>query len=587
MKIRINYILSISLMVLTLVGCVQEDGLSLPNGKLQLSLGQISAETETRATPLQIGKPQVNQFKLKIQRIGSEYVAYNDMFKDFIEVKTGDYDVTATFGENAIIGKDTPYYIGTAQATVESDKLTSLTIPCKVGNALVSVKFGTDDTEKHRFDQFFTDYGLLVQVDNFSMTIPHDEVASSIYFRAGSKPKYFFYGTLKDGEGKNVSAPLQNDELPEEFKAAEHAILTLDLDRALAVSISKAEITTVRLDETIPLSWLPVPQATAEHTYDNGTLVGTKLTFSNAYPEMTWEAKVTNASGEIVRTVKGSGELTSLYSASDEWPYLAAGKYKATYFLHTEDGSNKVSSREFMIEKPQIDVTFSGYTSHSLYEEGRITEANTADGFTLYNPGFSVNVSEDLINSGKFGYKMGYAFDGIIVTGNGNQVALGNKVLAPRLNSYELSVDVTFDGTRVQSSKNFRITGVPFLSAPPTTDIWQKNGKVNNEDGYARFGYMSDGTQTLTYKKVAIPGGTRLDFDYKFIPTGDVGNTFTIYAGDQTLVASEKVSGYDKPTYESVDAITLTNDVTFIKCVNSYGAGLSYTDLYHVGLKYQ
>ena len=117
--------------------------------------------------------------------------------------------------------------------------------------------------------------------------------------------------------------------------------------------------------------------------------------------------------------------------------------------------------------------------------------------------------------------------------------------------------------------------------------LGQKNGKVNDEDGYARFGNMSDGSQTFRYQKVAIPAGTRLAFDYKFTTTGDVGNTFTIYAGEQVLVASEKISTWNSVTYESVDAVTISTMTTYINCVNSYGAGLSYTDLYRVGLSYR
>ena len=164
MKIRINYILSISLMVLTLVGCVQEDGLSLPNGKLQLSLGQISAETESRATPSELGKPMAENFQLKIQRRGTQSIVYNGKFSDHLEIKTGKYDITATSGENVKLGKDCPYYIGTAQAVVETDKETSVTIPCKVGNALVSVEFGQDDEEKQRFEKFYEDYGVIVRI---------------------------------------------------------------------------------------------------------------------------------------------------------------------------------------------------------------------------------------------------------------------------------------------------------------------------------------------------------------------------------------------------------------------------------------
>ena len=274
---------------------------------------------------------------------------------------------------------------------------------------------------------------------------------------------------------------------------------------------------------------------------------------------------------------------------------MFAAHYKLDNFVAIVDNNGlqidgevaKVSSREFMVPAPQLAITFAGYTSHSLYEEGRIDEANAADGSTLYEPSVSVNISPTLLSSGKFDYKIEYAFDGAITSAEGNYVNIGNKTLAPRVEPYELSADITFDGTRVQSSTSFRITGIPFLFAPPTTATWQKNGKVNDEDGYARFGNMSDGSQTFRYQKVAIPAGTRLAFDYKFTTTGDVGNTFTIYAGEQVLVASEKISAWNSVTYESVDAVTISTMTTYINCVNSYGAGLSYTDLYRVGLSYR
>ena len=148
-------------------GCTSDEGLYLPNGSLCLSIGKVSSETETRATPAELGKPVSSQFQLKIQRNDSEQVAYEGNFTDEpLEVRIGTYDITATYGEDVIIGKDAPYYIGTATAVVEKDAQKNVSIPCKVGTALVSVKFGRDQEEKERFSRFYSDYGLLVQVEN-------------------------------------------------------------------------------------------------------------------------------------------------------------------------------------------------------------------------------------------------------------------------------------------------------------------------------------------------------------------------------------------------------------------------------------
>ncbi|MBQ5392222.1 MAG: hypothetical protein IIU52_00095, partial [Bacteroidaceae bacterium] len=360
-----------------------------------------------------------------------------------------------------------------------------------------------------------------------------------------------------------------------------------DPESALVVNISKVQLQEARLDETIPLSWLPVPQVTAEHNFGTSNmLVGTDLKFSNAYPEMTWEARVSDADGDTVRTIVGTGALVSSYKSSQDWPYLSPGKYKATFFLHTDGEVAKVSSREFMIPEPKLAITFGGYTSHSLYEEGDIEAANRANGFTLYEPMLSVNISPTLIDMEKYAYHMEYTFDGEITESESNYVTLSNMELDARLELYELSADVTFDGLRIQSSKKFRITGIPFLFEPPTTATWEKNGNVVDGNGYARFGHMSDGAQTFTYKKLAIPAGINLALDYKFMVTGDVKNTFTISAGEQQLV-SESASGWNEKEREGTEPFTSSSAATYIRCRNSYGAGLSYTDLYRVGIKYR
>lgn len=591
MKQRHIVIFTLLLMTSLLASCVQEDGLSLANGKLHLSIGKVSTQTESRATPSELGKPLAEHFHLKIQRQGSQYTTYEGAFQKEISVNIGTYDITATYGEDVIIGRDTPYYIGTAEAIVNKDASTTVSIPCKVGNALVSVAFGKNQDENARFDKFYEEYGLLVHIGNYSMGIDKEQTASSIYFPAGSQPQFYFYGTLKSDNGRMVSIELNHKNLPDVFHAADHAKLTLTLpdpESALGVNISKAEVTTVQLDETIPLSWLPVSTVIPTHQYnEDKMLVGTNLTFSNNYPGMEWKAVVTNTNGETVRTVTGSGALFSEYKSSSDWPYLPAGKYKATYYLVKEDGENKVSSREFIVGQPTLTAKAEGYTSYDKYLSRDIDAANAADGYTLYEPQVSVNISPSLTANPRYNYQMTYRFNGETKTTTTNIQNIGNKKLDARLAAYQLSMNVQFAGEQVAANNDFYITGIPFMFAPPTTSTWEKDGDVTDDGDYARMGRWNGGSQSLTYTKVAIPEGTRISLDYKFKPNaGAVSTTFTISAGNQTLV-SGKANSYQNPTYEGVQPVTISPDATYIRCHNSYGAGVTGTDLYRVGLQYR
>lgn len=590
MRKQYIYLIVLTLMSL-LASCTQEEEWGMAAGKLRLSIGQVSVHTESRATPSELGKPLAENFNIKVQRQGSDYVGYEGRFTEEIEVKVGTYDITATYGENILIGRDAPYYIGTAEATVTKDASTSVSIPCKVGNALVSVIFGRNEEEHNRFSRFYEEYGLLVKVDNYSMPITHDKPGSSIYFAAGSRPEFVFYGTLKNDGGRMVSIQLTHKDLPDVFQAADHAKLTLTLpdpESALGVNISKAEVTTVQLDETIPLSWLPVSTVVPTHQYnEENMLVGTNLTFSNNYPGMEWKAVVTNANGETVRTTTGTGALFSEYKSSPDWPYLPAGKYKATYYLVKENGDNKVSSREFMVGSPTLTTNVFGYTSYNKYMEGDINAANHADGYTLYEPQVNVNVASSLTANTRYGFKMTYIFDGNTQTTKNNTQNIGQKVLDARLAAYNLSVKVDFAGEQASANKDFYITGVPFLFEPPTTSTWEISGDVTDEDEYARMGRWHGGSQSMTYNKVAIPAGTYLNLNYKFIPNaGAVSTTCSIEANGQTMV-SGKAGSYEQPTYEGIQPVVLQSSTTFIRCNNSYGAGNTGTDVYRIGLEYR
>ncbi len=570
-----------------LVGCTQEEELHMAQGKLRFVIGQVSTQTGTRAVPADLDAPIHENFKLKLQRQGSGNVVYEGDFVSELELRIGTYHITATHGDNVVIGRDTPYYIGTATGVVTKDASSAITIPCKVGNALVSVQFGRNETERARFSRYYSDCGLLVQVGDYSMSISQNEETSSIYFPAGSRPEFIFYGTLV-ADGRLVSTTLSHNNIPEVFEAADHAKLTLTLpdpESALGVNIGKVEMESVDLGGTIPLSWLPVSSAVAEHQYLDGMLVGTNLSFTTSYPGMTWEARVSNAQGDTIRTVTGKGALVSNYTSSEDWPFLPAGKYKATYFLHSESGVNKVSSREFMIAAPQLKVKLDGYTSYDKYLAGEIEAANGCNGLTLYAPQVSVNITPDLIANARYGYQMTYNLDGTSGNATGNTQNLGNKELDARLTAYNLSAKATFAGQEATASKDFYITGVPFLSEPPTTSDWESSGDyVTFETDYVRLGHNAwNSEQYITYNKVAIPVGTRLFVDYKVIcHSAAFKADFTLNVGEKTIV-----SGTDDQELKGEAEITTDAATTYVRCHNDGGQAQAYADVYRVALRYK
>lgn len=585
------------------VACANEEIADLSEGTLRLSISQTSKKDNTRATPSEIGKPVAKRFNIKIQRSGSQYVAYDGKFIESIGVKVGTYDITATYGTNAPIGKDSPYYLGTAKATIEQDKTTAVSIPCRVANSLISVRFGRNEEEKQRFDKYYKNYGLLVKVGNYSLAIECEHPESSIYFPAGSTPTLKFYGTTNDEEEKTVSFDLSSEQFPASFAAAEHAIVTLNLpdpESALNVNITKVDLETVLLDETIPLSWLPVSKATASHQYDNnGALLGTDVKFSNSYPGMKWKAEVTNSNNEKVREITGQGELISNHETSTDWPYLPVGNYKATYYIVSDGSANKIGSRDFYVDRPEINVKVDGYTSYTKYLEGDVDAANSCERKTVYSPAVMLNISESLLNSGKYNYSFSYTYDGVT-----EQVAAGKNAFSVNyienqsisLSPHVLKANATFDGISVEASKDFYITGLPVNYTPPTeaqgwvaaTDrITFSNNEVKLG---AQGGITAHSNEYIYNNNFAIPASTKVSLDYDvMIHPATVGTTLTITIGNSQLFSQTQNGGAFNSTdypHKGTNTTTLIESVTQMRCLNSYGGGNTGSHIYSLVLKY-
>lgn len=252
------------------VACSEEENLS-QTGKtgFLVSLAE-DVKVDSRKTPEELGKPAASQFKLKItnQTTGSELYS-GSYTEDLIPVSAGMYEIEATYGDNLVLALDAPYYKGTAEADLADGESKTVQVNCKVANALASVEF--DNSGTNTFESQFVSYGVRVSVNTSVTTLPND--GKSAYYRAGSMPVFTFVGTLRNGGGVK-EVPLENSNLssPSTFAAGKHCRITLKLSDAapgLRVEISKVEVDSVTINETIPLEWLPKPKVTAEGFTDN------------------------------------------------------------------------------------------------------------------------------------------------------------------------------------------------------------------------------------------------------------------------------------------------------------------------------
>lgn len=239
----------------------QEDTLMDKTAGFQISLQDENVSVETKSTPEDLGEPTTDKFDLKIQKEGSSEYLYNGKYtSQTIAASAGTYTISASYGTNPVLALDDPYYFGEeADVVINDGEKKSVTLKCKVANALASVLY--DD--ESQFSEMFSEYGVEIKVESNSVLLKNG-TKESAYYRANSKPIFTFKGTIKDN-GKKVESVLENEELSkaEYFSAAQHCKLTLSLKPAtsgLIPTISKVEATTVTINETIPMEWLPKPK---------------------------------------------------------------------------------------------------------------------------------------------------------------------------------------------------------------------------------------------------------------------------------------------------------------------------------------
>lgn len=264
--------LYIAIALLLLAACQTEQWEGLEGGFI-VSLGE-DVTVSTKSTPAELGKPDTELFHLKIVKEDTGNTLYDDNFTDkTIPASAGQYTLTATCGDNPVLGLDTPYYQGEeSDVEVTEGETTSVELKCSVANALTSVIY----EEPEKFDALYSSYGLKIVVGNQSVTLSPSLAKKSAYYRAGTIPVFQFVGTLKDN-GQEVSTTLENERLKDAttFAAGKHCKLTLKVkptESGVILTVSKVEVETVSISETIPVEWLPAPKISATGFDESKTL---------------------------------------------------------------------------------------------------------------------------------------------------------------------------------------------------------------------------------------------------------------------------------------------------------------------------
>lgn len=340
------------------------------------------------------------------------------------------------------------------------------------------------------------------------------------------------------------------------------------------------------------LDLIDTPQVTARHVYTNDVLQGTALSITAPTPDKEWSATVKNAGGEVVRTfAAGTGTLQSSEDDS-KWPYLPVGSYTVDYSYTTSNGKTMQAQTTFSItEQPRFSLSIQAASSYSYYMgDGVARNVETANSMNAYTVNGIVatvsGIAPKLLNNNKYAGTLSNTFSGSVASSTDGTTTFNDLTLTT-LGENTLQASYTFQGITQTASKTVYITGLPFRSAPPTSDLWSKSGNgISFNNGYVEMGNFSSGSQTITYNHLSVPAGTKVQMDHKvYMHAGAVGHTYTLSLGDQTAYSRKNGSynEYNVPGIENITAQTLS---TSVRCYNSYGAGATYIQVHKIAVTY-
>lgn len=244
--------------------CQQEQLTEAAKGVLRISLTDAAWSVETKATPQELEDEVMGLFQIAVRNSAGYTLFEGDLTEPEVALPEGLYTVRAAYGTEQPLALDAPYYLGElSNVQIKAGKTTPITITCQVMNALLSI----DWSNRAKFDQTYSDYGVQVKVGNASVTLRPDNTQSA-YIQAGTPFSLTFVGTVRASQNQ-ITTPLTDTKIPASLAAGDHCTLTLNIDSQTALQVQKADIDRTTIQESIPVEWLPAPTVTAQGFENN------------------------------------------------------------------------------------------------------------------------------------------------------------------------------------------------------------------------------------------------------------------------------------------------------------------------------
>lgn len=262
MKIR-KYITP--LLFLLLCACQPEESMTELQGSLVVQLiDSNNSAAETRKTPNELDKPLAQSFKLRIINQVTANTIYDGLLGNFkmpAYLKPATYTLEASYGNNALLELDAPFYQGdVADVKVAVGRETAADIPCILANALASVTY----TNQTLFDKLFSSYVIEAKIG--AETIVWDPMdGTHLYFKAKERLILSLKG-IKRVNGAPFVLPLDVIEstIPQMNYGYQLTLESSASNEAIFDIIIDTSVEEVSITETLPETWLPKPKVVAE-----------------------------------------------------------------------------------------------------------------------------------------------------------------------------------------------------------------------------------------------------------------------------------------------------------------------------------
>ncbi len=391
--------------------------------------------------------------------------------------------------------------------------------------------------------------------------------------------------------------------------------------------------------------------ATAEHTYENGSLNGetrqilngSKITIGSfSVPgipmalisdwgiEVIKQGEENNASATIYRSISQTdlggkkpnavtvSEINAALKGADSWPYIPKGNYSVRPYIvmATGDGSRTYGNTTVTMPAPAVSVSGSiPMTSYSYYtldpaKGGGAGVANGKGGSSIYSFALSLNVTPSLLNTlltganyASMGNKFNYTIDGKEPVARTNNTYAYIELTGQAWQAHPYVIEMSIDGVTTGSASNqVHVTGLPYEANPPSKTADPKHPWI---DAQGNNSWESDCVKlfysTNTYPRIVSPTfympvsinvsiNTKVYREYYWasVAKGDL----LIYQYNSTTKSENKLYAAElarEKTYEPSTPLTatMTSSLPAFYIQYSYKAATGKTNVYYFNVFYK